>query len=264
MKENLEELNARGMATSYPVFLGGAALTRAYVEQDLREVFAGEVRYARDAFEGLRLMDALMAVKRGEEGAALPAPRERRVKRARPRALSPSKGRRWASTAQPQLAPTWPVDIDVPTPPFWGDRIVKGIALADVVGLPGRAGHLHGPVGPQGLPQRPELRGAGRGRGPAAAAGLAGPDPHRGRRGVRGGLRLLALLQRRRHPGRAEPRWRGRRPGGRGCAGSPSPGSAGRATCAWPTSSATASWPWPRARTWSRSTWSPWARRWPR
>ena len=64
----------------YPVFLGGAALTRAYVEQDLREVFAGEVRYARDAFEGLRLMDALMAVKRGEEGAALPAPRERRVK----------------------------------------------------------------------------------------------------------------------------------------------------------------------------------------
>ena len=81
MRENLEELNARGVATSFPVFLGGAALTRAYVEQDLRAVYAGEVRYARDAFEGLRLMDALMAVKRGEEGAALPAPRERRVKR---------------------------------------------------------------------------------------------------------------------------------------------------------------------------------------
>src|SRR3712207_5003664 len=81
MKENLEELNARGVAASYPVFLGGAALTRAYVEQDLRAVYAGEVRYARDAFEGLRLMDALMAVKRGEEGAALPAPRERRVQR---------------------------------------------------------------------------------------------------------------------------------------------------------------------------------------
>ena len=85
MKENLQEMNTRGVATAYPVFLGGAALTRAYVEQDLREVFAGEVRYARDAFEGLRLMDALMAVKRGEEGAALPAPRERRVKaRTRP------------------------------------------------------------------------------------------------------------------------------------------------------------------------------------
>jgi 5-methyltetrahydrofolate--homocysteine methyltransferase len=127
MKENLEELNARGMATSYPVLLGGAALTRAYVEQDLREVFAGEVRYARDAFEGLRLMDALMAVKRGDEGAALPAPRERRVKAVtRPEVAD-----------GPDRTPTRSgvaVDIDVPTPPFWGDRIVKGIALAEVVG----------------------------------------------------------------------------------------------------------------------------------
>ena len=109
MKENLEELNARGLATSYPVFLGGAALTRAYVEQDLREVFAGEVRYARDAFEGLRLMDALMAVKRGEEGAALPAPRERRVKprtTTRPELVEgPDDGLR---QAQPAAAPTWP------------------------------------------------------------------------------------------------------------------------------------------------------------
>ncbi|HET9872134.1 MAG TPA: methionine synthase [Propionibacteriaceae bacterium] len=124
MKENLEEMNARGLAAGYPVFLGGAALTRAYVEQDLRAVYAGEVRYARDAFEGLRLMDALMAVKRGEEGAALPAPRERRVKS--------------RATAQPVEEVDIParsdvaVDIDVPTPPFWGDRIVKGISLADV------------------------------------------------------------------------------------------------------------------------------------
>ena len=47
------------------MLLGGAALTRAYVEQDLAEIYAGDVRYARDAFEGLRLMDALMAVRRG-------------------------------------------------------------------------------------------------------------------------------------------------------------------------------------------------------
>jgi 5-methyltetrahydrofolate--homocysteine methyltransferase len=127
MKENLEELNTRGLATSYPVFLGGAALTRAYVEQDLREVFAGEVRYARDAFEGLRLMDALMAVKRGEEGAALPAPRERRVK-ARAGTLVEDR----AEVAAPRRSDV-AVDIDVPIPPFWGDRIVKGIALADVV-----------------------------------------------------------------------------------------------------------------------------------
>ena len=65
MKDNLKEMNSRGVAENYPVILGGAALTRAYVEQDLAEIFDGEVRYARDAFEGLRLMDAVMAVKRG-------------------------------------------------------------------------------------------------------------------------------------------------------------------------------------------------------
>jgi 5-methyltetrahydrofolate--homocysteine methyltransferase len=127
MKENLEELNQRGIATAYPVFLGGAALTRAYVEQDLREIFAGEVRYARDAFEGLRLMDALMAVKRGEEGAALPAPRGRRVKARGGATLLEDR-----VTTEPRQRSDVAVDIDVPTPPFWGDRIVKGISLADV------------------------------------------------------------------------------------------------------------------------------------
>jgi 5-methyltetrahydrofolate--homocysteine methyltransferase len=154
MKENLEELNTRGLATSYPVFLGGAALTRAYVEQDLREVFAGEVRYARDAFEGLRLMDALMAVKRGEEGAALPAPRERRV-RLRP---EPVEGR---AEGLRQAQPTTPVrsdvgrDIDVPTPPFWGDRIVKGIALADVAAYLDERATFMGQWGLKGSRQGP-------------------------------------------------------------------------------------------------------------
>ena len=69
MKENLQELNQRGLAADYPVILGGAALTRAYVEQDLHEIYEGEVHYARDAFEGLRLMDALIGVKRGVPGA---------------------------------------------------------------------------------------------------------------------------------------------------------------------------------------------------
>src|SRR6266487_4810498 len=81
MRDNLAELNSRGLAGRWPVLLGGAALTRSYVEQDLASLFDGEVRYARDAFEGLRLMDAVMAVKRGVPGAALPALRERRVRR---------------------------------------------------------------------------------------------------------------------------------------------------------------------------------------
>src|SRR3954465_8590847 len=82
MKENLEEMNSRGDTAHWPVILGGAALTRAYVENDLAEVYAGEVRYARDAFEGLRLMDALVAVRRGVPGARL---RELRPRRVRPR-----------------------------------------------------------------------------------------------------------------------------------------------------------------------------------
>ena len=52
MKDNLAELNRLGLAEKYPVLLGGAALTRAFVEHDLNDMFDGEVRYAKDAFEG--------------------------------------------------------------------------------------------------------------------------------------------------------------------------------------------------------------------
>lgn len=58
MKENLLEMNERGL-DSYPVILGGAALTRGYVEQDLRSLYKGDVFYAQDAFEGLRLMEEI-------------------------------------------------------------------------------------------------------------------------------------------------------------------------------------------------------------
>src|SRR4029450_8990669 len=64
MRENLEELNTRGLADRVPVLLGGAALTRNYVERDLRGVYEGRVFYGKDAFEGLRTMDTLMAGKR--------------------------------------------------------------------------------------------------------------------------------------------------------------------------------------------------------
>ena len=132
MKENLLELNDRGLADKYPVLLGGAALTRSYVEHDLNAVFQGEVRYARDAFEGLRLMEAVMAVKRGVPGAQLPAIRERRVKRL------PGQGEgeppRPIDTTPSDVARSVPGGPDVPTPPFWGSRVVKGLALADVAG----------------------------------------------------------------------------------------------------------------------------------
>ncbi|MET8539299.1 methionine synthase [Kitasatospora sp. NPDC004799] len=124
MKENLEELNQRKLAADYPVILGGAALTRAYVEQDLHEIYEGEVRYARDAFEGLRLMDALIAVKRGVPGAALPELKQRRHARVEVAEPEPEVN-------LGQIRSDVAVDNAVPTPPFWGDRIVKGIPFAD-------------------------------------------------------------------------------------------------------------------------------------
>ena len=66
MRDNLEELNAR-RPVELPVLLGGAALTRTYVEQDLREVYEGRLFYGRDAFEGLHTMDRLMDMKRSGE-----------------------------------------------------------------------------------------------------------------------------------------------------------------------------------------------------
>jgi 5-methyltetrahydrofolate--homocysteine methyltransferase len=123
MKENLEELNQRGLAADFPVILGGAALTRAYVEQDLHEIYQGEVRYARDAFEGLRLMDALIGVKRGVPGAKLPELRQRRVRAAAVEVEErPEEGHVRSDVA---------TDNPVPEPPFFGTRIIKGIPLKE-------------------------------------------------------------------------------------------------------------------------------------
>ncbi|HEY0935189.1 MAG TPA: methionine synthase [Trebonia sp.] len=148
MRDNLTELNDRGLAGRWPVVLGGAALTRAFVEQDLAELFAGEVRYARDAFEGLNLMEAAMGVKRGVPGAALPALRQRRVKTraaagASLAAAPDTAGPGAAAGAVDPLRPARPArpgrsgnpavghGNPVPEPPFWGTRIVKGIPLAE-------------------------------------------------------------------------------------------------------------------------------------
>ncbi len=129
MRDNLEELNNRGL-TDFPVLLGGAALTRAFVEEDLNDLYRGEVRYARDAFEGLALMEKVVAVKRGEPGAALPEPRRRRVRATRQADEQDSPYR--PDTTRSDVARG--ADVDVPTPPFWGSRVVKGVKLAEVSG----------------------------------------------------------------------------------------------------------------------------------
>jgi 5-methyltetrahydrofolate--homocysteine methyltransferase len=150
MKENLLEMNSRGTTARYPVLLGGAALTRAYVERDLAEVYEGEVRYARDAFEGLRLMDALVAVRRGEPGATLPDTRGVRVRPASRLIQTP-----------PELVPARSdvaIDVRVPAPPFWGDRVVKGIPLAEYASMLDERATFMGQWG---------LRGSRRGSGPS-------------------------------------------------------------------------------------------------
>ncbi|WP_274524476.1 methionine synthase [Micromonospora trifolii] len=159
MKENLAEMATRGVAERWPVLLGGAALTRAYVEDDLRSTFPGQVHYARDAFEGLSLMDKVMTAKRGgapvidpEREAALAA---RRARRERQRSM--------VTTSLPELHDSSvrsdvAADVAVPTPPFFGTRVIKGVPMADYAALLDERATFSGQWG---------LRGARGGSGPS-------------------------------------------------------------------------------------------------
>ena len=166
MKDNLAEMNTRGVADRWPVMLGGAALTRAYVENDLAEMYAGEVQYARDAFEGLRLMDAMMVAKRG---GTLPADSAEQAAKVAERKARHARSARIAAERKAAAGPEISVDDDsvksdvatdnpVPTPPFWGDRVVKGIPLAEYAGLLDERATFLGQWG---------LRGARGGEGPS-------------------------------------------------------------------------------------------------
>ncbi|MEX1024548.1 MAG: methionine synthase [Planctomycetota bacterium] len=145
MRENLVEMNRRGIAT--PVILGGAALTRKYVEADCRETYEGALYYAKDAFEGLNVM------KRIVEGEARPAAvtRTKQVENAteralaaqavataeaedRARALAANDGARPAPEVTATVARAdLPRDLPVPTPPFLGPRLVESIPLQSIL-----------------------------------------------------------------------------------------------------------------------------------
>ncbi|WP_335990957.1 methionine synthase [Glycomyces sp. MUSA5-2] len=137
MKDNLAEMMARSMHTRWPVLLGGAALTRAYVEDDLREMFeGGQVHYARDAFEGLDLMNKVMNARRTgtplvdpEKEAKIALRRERRAKQAT-----------MVADTLPDLNDTSvrsdvATDVDIPVPPFFGSRVLKGIQTSEYAAL---------------------------------------------------------------------------------------------------------------------------------
>ncbi|WP_433678413.1 methionine synthase [Nocardia sp. CA-119907] len=142
MKENLEELNAKGVADQFPVLLGGAALTRAYVENDLTEVYQGDVHYARDAFEGLRLMDDIMTRKRGggidPDSPEAIAEREKAAERKARHERSKRIAEQRKAVEVPVEVPARSdvaADLPVAVPPFWGTRVVKGVSLHEYSGL---------------------------------------------------------------------------------------------------------------------------------
>ncbi|MCZ7529152.1 MAG: methionine synthase [Acidimicrobiia bacterium] len=126
MRDNLIELNDRELA-DIPVLLGGAALTRNYVERDLREVYEGRLFYGKDAFEGLRTMDTLIEGKRtgnldpdfgtAPGGRKLP---KRKSEREQPEAPPPGTRSDVAT------------DVPVFDPPFLGSRVAKGVALDEI------------------------------------------------------------------------------------------------------------------------------------
>jgi 5-methyltetrahydrofolate--homocysteine methyltransferase len=126
MKENLEEMNARGVKV--PVLLGGAALTRDYAEDDLAGLYGGPLLYCKDAFDGLHMMDAIAG---GQVGSVVTEQKTRAQKRKRLRAESEAKYGatiRGAAADVPKVA----ADNPVPCPPFWGRRVVKDLNVRHV------------------------------------------------------------------------------------------------------------------------------------
>ncbi|WP_043339624.1 methionine synthase [Belnapia moabensis] len=133
MRENLEEMSRIGL--DVPVLLGGAALTRNYVEEDCVRAYAsGRVAYARDAFDGLHLMDKVTGNGFDDYLAALQSKRKgksrneaRTLGTADPRGFAPvdvayAEARRRRLTAEEP----------VPAPPFWGARVIEAAPKAIV------------------------------------------------------------------------------------------------------------------------------------
>jgi 5-methyltetrahydrofolate--homocysteine methyltransferase len=142
MKENLELMNERGIKV--PVVLGGAALTRRYVEDDLKSLYEGQLFYARDAFAGLHTMDKLVGIEGNGKSDHADQVGTTRVgedledligeeaklgirKPPRPRAVTRSADDS-TNTTRSDVS----TDVPIPVPPFIGSRVVEDISLDDV------------------------------------------------------------------------------------------------------------------------------------
>lgn len=117
MRDNLDELTRRGM-DSVPVLLGGAALTRAYVERDLADRYEGTLVYGKDAFAGLAAMQWITG--NGERPTA--------PTRILPERVAAKPSAEIAPARSPDVSTTHPV----PAAPFIGSRVVKGIPIDEI------------------------------------------------------------------------------------------------------------------------------------
>jgi 5-methyltetrahydrofolate--homocysteine methyltransferase len=127
MRENLEIMNEREMS-QVPVLLGGAALTRTFVERDLREVYRGRVFYGKDAFEGLRVLDQLGELRRS--GTDDPTfGRELSTKKVQRRFRDDAPV---ANPDVPLRSPEVEIDNTLFIPPFLGSRVAKGMSIDEI------------------------------------------------------------------------------------------------------------------------------------
>ncbi len=116
MRDNLEELDRRGLG-KVPVLLGGAALTRNYVEADLRSKYAGPLYYGKNAFAGLDAMQKIVA------GEPAPPPIAGRVR----------TQEATEAVAIPARSPSVETDNEIFKPPFVGTRVVRGLSIDEIV-----------------------------------------------------------------------------------------------------------------------------------
>src|SRR5690606_19753522 len=125
MRDNLEELNTRGLS-DIPVLLGSAALTRTYVERDLRDIYEGRLFYGKDAFEGLRVMDRLVEIRKGlvDDPEFGHEPPSRNIPVREKTVVDPS--------TIPARSPEVVTDNPVFVPPFLGPKIVKGLPIDEI------------------------------------------------------------------------------------------------------------------------------------
>ncbi len=135
MRENLEEMTREGL--DLPVFLGGAALTRRYVEEDCVKAYAsGRVAYASDAFDGLSLMDKVVGQQFDsflhevqDKRASRPTNTRRKLGQAADAAVTRPVDWEEIRTRRQELA----ANVEVPAPPFWGPSVIENVPLKNLL-----------------------------------------------------------------------------------------------------------------------------------